>query len=544
MPLFSSWFPWSSKKPLKSSILTEETPLVRGETMTMPKAVQSLVGTLRRETHEVNTPRYGVLLLVALCALFSAVLYAVSGGKAGKRYAGYAKEDPSTSLIPVLPAAGGAVTNALFNAESYLALFALMLTIRSLATKFLTGSNSQVMQWVCSTFSGFFVVLPVWFVSQQPDEHGVSPDTLGMIMITTSAALSLPINADGAHGLWLWIKSFDLKDRALDYLLTLHNPKYAPIRNRHLALRKARNLIVDHMQTQARLFSTSPAEARQKIREEILGERAWDKLLTKLLTTEFAPEQLTPLKPLASKALTALFIILILAGVYQNIGFAADAFDGGKELLPYNFFGMICAFFELLPAGGFTIKGISGINQMRKEIAAGQKSLEEMESPKAYRALVAFSVSFGLLSGFTGDQVNFEAIQKIRHSTQREQIASGIIGNIGTALTYNTPQALLFALRAIRLIQLLSGNDDLKSDIVFRDSLLEMASTLAAMPMEKTEEFFNHDEMPQAAFFSVLREAHKQKRITVEEIEAIGESYATKAPELQGGMIDLAAALA
>ncbi len=437
-------------------------------------------------------------------AFLSGILYFFSSLKAAERYVGYAKDTSSYSDIQwlqYLPALGGGVTNALFNAESYLTVYESLFDTQE-EKKRKQGLGQGVLEkweWFATIFIAFFTILPVWKIS-------LEGDTWEVVLATVSAVLNVPVTMEGAKALIDWLKEYDFKDRVSNCLHFVRSEigERSPTTRVdaqeafkiNQVTRQARNLIAHFLKEQAGWFSSASGEVRKTKRGEFfsninassmnvgLGLNVFSELIKNKI--DFVP----PSHSFGYRFLArTTFSLLAFCGVVANVGYAGLTYQGGLALIDNVFFGWLSAILHLIPSIGFTIKGIQSLWGTLQEIEQSTCVLERIELPKMYLTWCVVSTVFALFSGFTGDGAGYETWMDYFSAWGGETMAivMGIIHNIGIALVYNLPQCLYFAQRMVDLYILKTRDkeidDNVRSDVQFVNGLKETARLIRRMPL-------------------------------------------------------------
>ncbi len=482
-------------------------------------------------------------IIAVLLGAGSGVVFWFSSDKAADRYLRYGMFFNIILCQGWFPPLGGAVTNALFNIESYFtlgdAIAAMQTDAResnsvftpprdrladssgsenhlgisaTTAERTLTRVNHEKIEWIAGGIIAFFGVLPFWFAS-------LSDETMVVVLGTISAFLNLPVNADGSKNLIDWLKSFDFKDRLCD-LITASICCEASSRNKHLALRKARNLIVDHLQQQVAAFKSDDKDGRNM---NVLGaidvDKQWSEIFNNLLSLNLRK----PKTQTISCGSHILFYILTATSFWANGGYIVDSYNGGKKLWDNNGWGWFCAILHMIPGIGFTMKGIINVKQ---RMLTDQKSLERNEMPITYGVLCTLMVLFAIYSGYTADEMGYQGWLQVISDDKTAATISGVISNIGTALMFNLPQCLFLAQRIIEIyLMKFTTENDVQDDIVFAQNVSNLARILQKMPMNVCENFFNDEAMPRGNLLTFLLSALQRDEISADEIKLIGDFY-------------------
>ena len=149
------------------------------------------------------------------------------------------------------------------------------------------------------------------------------------------------------------------------------------------------------------------------------------------------------------------------------------------------------------------------MKRVLRHIEAGRSSLERNEMPCLYFLLLLLWGPLALFSGFTGDEAGHDSWEEYCSFLGGDAGAfiSGFLHNIGTAITYNGTQCCsFFVTRCIETYLMKKSSDnEVRSHIVFIQSLRTAARIIRRMPMEVCKHFFINNQMPQAAFFQYLQ---------------------------------------
>jgi hypothetical protein len=212
--------------------------------MTANRAFEVLFNELDASIRNAASKENNALILAIsnTCAVFSGALYFDSGGPAAARYFGNLA---GFFWYALAIRSANAITNALFNAECFQNIIDHLRGIHSKSSKaeeYLTGVSTlqSAIEWVIATGAGTAVVAPIWYL-------GLGTSALLNTVTGFGAAFNIPVNADGAKSIINWGKSFDCKDRMVDYTCSFFSAKANEDRNKHIALRNARNLLVTHL---------------------------------------------------------------------------------------------------------------------------------------------------------------------------------------------------------------------------------------------------------------------------------------------------------
>lgn len=482
-------------------------------------------------------------LIATLLSAGSAIVFWYSSDKAADRYLQYGQFFTYFLGAGLLPPLGGAVTNALFNLESYLYLGEQIAASQAAKKTILHDENGsfesrlvagpgdatapakpdpdtlqqalipvkyEKIEWMVSAGIAFFAVLPYWFASLQDDKTQI-------VLTTLSALLCGPVNLDGSKNLITWIKSFDPKDRLVDVVASTFFCRAG--RPQRLALRKARNLVVKRLQDVVVAFKDDRVK-KSWLDVCVFGVNStWKGIFKKLLL----PESLDINPRPVSCGSYLLFGLLSVASVWANYGYTIDSYNGGKQLWDNEAWGWFCAVLHMVPGFGFTLKGLINIKQ---RMLSGRNSLERLAMPTTYTVLSGVMILFALYSGYTGDEMNYQGCLQFISDNPWIALILGIIANIGTAIMFNGPQCLSLAQRIIEIYLMKCGLDDeLRRDIIFTQEVSDIAGTLQKMPMPACDAFFNEEEMPRDVLLRFLRLEEGKGRISEGEIKSIGKYY-------------------
>jgi hypothetical protein len=233
----------------------------------------------------------------------------------------------------------------------------------------------------------------------------------------------------------------------------------------------------------------------------------WANTFTKILNADFdtiMPKRKAKKLSMLGTVAWGIFGLLSLGGLYQNFGYTVMTYDSAKKAS--KTLAKVIAAIQLIPTLGFAIKGILGDRDMISDYMSGTKSLEAVEEPNKLLALSILTAVIAMGSGFTGDQANYQAWKECNGPWGESGAwASGIIGNIATATTYNGPQALLFSKRCLHLYMLRKDADpELKAQMLFVDGMRSMSNTIQMMTMDRFEEFVKTMPMPLSLSFDRL----------------------------------------
>ncbi|WP_423063387.1 hypothetical protein [Candidiatus Paracoxiella cheracis] len=492
------------------------------QTLSVPDAVQQFVTSMRAAATQLPlatvtwSDKFWWLFLSMLAGA-SGVMFWYSSGPGAEPYIRFFKGNPALLiLIGYGPPLGGTVTNALFNWGSYFALENESARKRSQNEITLTQVESEKLQWVVGTGISLFAVLPVVYSSLKNTKGAA------VLIDWISAALNVPVNADGAVNLFRWMRGFDIKDRIGESLF--HT---AEVRRKYAALREARNLLASYLQRQADAFSNLDRENREQKLREIFPEDSSEnnkvEILKYLLENKIpTPEQQGSM--CCTYPLIGLFMMLAACGMWQNLGYIADSCKGAEKIYDKGWWGILAAVLHAIPGFGFSIKGLMTLWSMGGLFLAGMKPLVRNEAPYWYFSLTAITTLFALFSGFTADGMNNEAYAKYIGG-ETGALISGVCANIGTALTFNLPQCLYFVRHAIELgFMKGSSNDNVRQHFALVKELGHFADVLRKMPMSVCDDFFNREGMKEW-LYTFLKEEQECGNISEEKIRNLGHFY-------------------
>jgi hypothetical protein len=511
-----------------------------GAEITIAEAMNFLLMQLNNTDEKENNAKkvnarvvvYGSVIL--LIGAGSAYIYAPGSMDAASRYIEYipkADTRDRVSGLKRLAAIGGGSSNGLFNMESYLTLTRHWLSpsknrsdgyegvadqgmTLAQVEAFLVVKNHDRLDWGMAIFMALFAVLPLWYVGFKD----AGDDWVQKSITTVSAILNLPVMTDGGKSLIAWLKCFDFKDRLYDWMCS---PKR--MRAKNIALRTARNLMVNGLLENMAAFQHNPDRASQRtVFFTAYQQSEWTTQLIGLhsRTAFIVPQE----KPSASLMTKGLFAILALGGMWGNYGYAVYSYEGGRALIDNMGWGIACAIFNLLPNLGFSAKLLKNLWQ---RMLSPMQSLERVQSQGLYLSLCFVIVILSLFSGFTADQMCFNGWLNYLSGDTIVANVSGLLGNIGTAITFNLPQCLLLAQRSVQLYLLASvaeKNKQVRDDITFVNGVETIASVLERMPVSQCAKFFSADNFNKDQLAQVLAASIGSREITKAQIDTIYES--------------------
>lgn len=480
--------------------------------------------------HQIKTlPPHEVGLLTYCVSAgfsgFSGILYWFSSTGAVKRYQKYLQNasDVQKALIEYVPRIGGSLTNVFFNFESYLTIYDQIKSSNNLSQDIEPSSKkNEKYLWLASFSIAFFTVLPLWYL-------GVK-DASSMILPTIGAGLNWPVYADGTKSLISYVSGYHFNN----FFNLFTN---AIIAEKRIALKNIKNRIVSRFYQQIEAFAELETSARDQTLMGVIGDENnthdWTHIFSLLLTQSFSNardlEQSTP--DYFGRTWCS---FLTAAGLILNFGLVVESYNGGRKLLDSFEFGCLCALLTAMPTLGFSMKGFLKLNDIRDRIHRGAKTLESTIHPLKYTLLSSISLVFALFSGFTVDEAGYESWMQVFQGFGGELAGfiSGVIHNIGGALSFNLPQCLFFSQRCVEThIKTQKNNFESKRQILFNECLKNLTQIFEKMSLEQCHDFFNHMNSPRDAFFTFLWDEHNKGKLSEQDISTLGEFYTNKLSE-------------
>lgn len=415
------------------------------------------------------------------------LMYWFSSAAASDRYLSYANHHRylhwmSFIFLYRIPELSAAVTNSLFNAESYLTLYENFFAKRSEAERNLTDIEHERTAWFMAFMAGIGATLPNWYVSFAGATSSVAA------VSTISAICSLPVNIDGSKTMTDILRSFDVSSRAR--VFCCENPQQ---QDEFEKLRKTQLKLVAHLEKQAQLIRRQqvaiPAPAAD---QSVLDTLAQILALQPISTEETALIAHANSSP--SKLLQPLVVLIWIVGIYQNYGGVYDSYLAGNQI-HWSIAG-IAALANAMPSLGYTAKGLNGV-VFPLIYGTRQKSIAELELPKTNLALTLTVCIFAAFSCFTSDQMGYDAWNWWpNRGGETGAFISGLVSNLGSAFLYNLPQCILFVPRILDLyLSQCSKDEALRHAMSLGAKVDHLARTIKQMPVRKFGKLLESDGM-------------------------------------------------
>ena len=421
------------------------------------------------------------LLVVGMLSLFSSVTFFTSAFDAGERYSTYTKRYPYISWIfnQWFLGVAAVLTNSFFNWAAFCQMGRGHVSFMSwLAAGLLAWKENPVRQ-IVALCGGAGSIVPFWYLSLTDDE-------LWNSVVSASAAINIPVFYSGTdlcyevlcypEVTWVWLQPCRL--------FTCYSSTYLEKKNE---LIKVQLLLVNHFLDLADDFRKAGTNQKNDyIKLFVDHERGLKNLLR---ISDDADAICLPHHPNIIRNNNYLLIIKCfwsLLGVWQNFGHVVEAYKAGAQWhLALGIFFALC---NLGPDIGYTISGVLGFGllELLIELFSGKKSTGQDSARFSiyfFLLMIVMRLSYDF-SGFSGDQVNYEAAIFCGFNVTVAFIM-GLLSNLGTAFVFNGPQCELLLQDVFRPEPVTDNDKRLANFQAELDSLPGICRTLTPDDIEE-----------------------------------------------------------
>ncbi len=432
--------------------------------------IETALIDLRLNTIRPSASVTGPLIVTTACvsAIASAFLYVSTNEPAGNRW----DKEFNTNVFIFLFCFGGFVTNALFNAESYLTLIKEICqpSNNKAQTNYEKWMNRS--QWVVASLIGVFVTIPIWAVAKTSDAKTI-----------VAAIFNIPINADGGYSL------IESSKRALQSRREKNNTQQQQAH-------QLKQQLLSKLDEFIECYPSTEVTEKDSLYDSISKDnQAPSEILDTLLSYQL-PERTVP-TGITQSAYTALTWFVGFICLFQNIGFTSEGYQAGQELGETNTAGIILgstfAVLNLIPSLGFSFKGNQITAKTISRLAEKRATLMQKTSPLIYNSALMITLICAVLSGGTSSEASHTVICPTQHDCEASSLkniaawAFNVMGYLGAACGYNLPQCLIFIDRMLELRTASSGLEKTKSQLSIINEVENLRDIMIKIPATELE---------------------------------------------------------
>ena len=336
---------------------------------------------------------------------------------------------------------GNVITNTLFNAQGYFTLHAYKNHPLPTHVENFLGPQNNTADWAMAFVVGFFTLLPITAQGWDPSNNWNNAINV------MSSLLNLPIYALGGK--------FLIEDTKK---LTFHQP-CASSKHRTKNASTERTQMIAKLESLLHDIKTSP-QKRNDLIEDI---KTFENLDLERLTACVGASIDNDLNQSNTSSHLSLFIFTMgFLAFYQNFGYTMvggqSGVEFGQQLDLSTPLAITCGFVfglcNLIPSLGFSIDGVRTIRSLLTDPLSISGQFAKYKLAIATTLVCVMALFSGTTSGAVNrrgvcllqgiNETNTQANDACLHSGVAW--ASAILGNLGAALPYNGPQALLFSI--------------------------------------------------------------------------------------------------
>jgi hypothetical protein len=435
--------------------------------------------------YQAGTIPYKRYIGVSIAAILSGVLYALSSSAAGERW-----DEQLNSGVFFLCAyeIGGAVSNALFNAESYLTLYDYRYNKQNNNEIQLIGPKNNTIQWALASFVGFFTLLPIFYQAFK------STQSVWLIVLNVfSSLLNLPIYTDGAYSLGETIKDLKISE-------TFNEQEKLG------QWQETQQELYGRLEKFIQLYTQADSNQKTELYNSLTQSADSAPSFINALISNTQGAQTKNISIRTRRIIQTLMVAATFCSLYQNFGYSILGGQAGQDI--GKFFkannsvnlaiAVLFATMNLIPSLGFSIKGLVTIRDTFYKLARNESSIAQDINHNLFKIAALSILINGFFSGGTSDQANYTSWCVVNGKEENcgsmEAWISGIIGNVGAGWFYNLPQCYLFMDRMFNLYYRYQGTETNQKDLAVVNQVANLQSFIAKIPAQKFKSIMEGNE--------------------------------------------------